>query len=63
MNHTFDRNEILEIVLEHRAESIPFLEGVGCISTAEAFVAELEKLPTGSERGNGVDTEEPSPKP
>jgi len=29
----------------------------------QSFMAELEKVPTGGERGNGVDTEEPWPKP
>jgi hypothetical protein len=41
-------------------EALTELSSEGNLRT---FMAELEKLPTGSEQGNGVDTEEPWPKP
>ena len=37
MHHAFDRNEILEMALEHRAGSVASLLGIGCVSTAQTF--------------------------
>ncbi len=54
-----DPNVIRSMLMEEVFAALTELSSEG---NMRSFMAELEKVPTGGERGNGVDTEEPWPK-